>query len=303
MNRNRVRKARENRKSNQRQDAAVPEGVTDPHRLARAFINMHCRDGSRRTTLRYYKQEWWQWNGKYYKRVSIAEMKARLSAFAKDRIDKANLVGYTVKPKVTTGVVGNLLQALQSELLVPDVVEMPAWTNSNEHTDFIPVNNGLIDAKNLLPGRPAMLRSPSPEFFSQVALPVDYEPGATCPKFQNFLDEVLQCDAEAIAFLQEWFGYCLVTDTSLERFVILVGEDDMALNDFRAVFLPYCVERQPDGRYRDPESRVPTGRILDEGAHRLCEIPGVGEAQRIHSSLSVQALSQWVERCCPRFSL
>ncbi len=23
----------------------------------------------------------------------------------------------------------------------------------------------------------------------------------------------------------------------------------MALNDFRAVFLPYCVERQPDGRY------------------------------------------------------
>ncbi|MEH2331482.1 hypothetical protein [Nostoc sp.] len=23
----------------------------------------------------------------------------------------------------------------------------------------------------------------------------------------------------------------------------------MALNDFRAVFLPYCIEKQPDGRY------------------------------------------------------
>ncbi len=187
-------------------------------------MKIHCRDGGGRPTLRYHKQEWWQWNGKCYGRVSIAEMKAGLSAFAKARIDKATLVGYKVKPQVTTGVVGNLLQALQSELLVPDAVEMPAWLGRIEHIDYIPVNNGLIDVQKVLQGWQDVLRSPSPEFFSQVALPVDYKPGATCPKFQNFLDEVLQGDAEAIAFLQEWFGYCLVTDTSLERFVILVGE-------------------------------------------------------------------------------
>jgi putative DNA primase/helicase len=61
-------------------------------------------------------------------------------------------------------------------------------------------------------------------WFSQTSFPYTYDPVARCPRWESFLDEVLQGDQERIGLLQQWFGYCLTNDTSQQQFIVAVGD-------------------------------------------------------------------------------
>lgn len=63
----------------------------------------------------------------------------------------------------------------------------------------------------------------SPEYYAKAALPVTYDPDATCPLFLKFLKEVA---SPYINFLQEWTGYHLLKDQRYQRFIILLGDGD-----------------------------------------------------------------------------
>lgn len=57
-------------------------------------------------------------------------------------------------------------------------------------------------------------------------LDIDWNEAATCPRWLKFLDEVFVNDTDKdqkIAFLQQWFGYCLTADVSQHKFVWMVG--------------------------------------------------------------------------------
>ena len=51
----------------------------------------------------------------------------------------------------------------------------------------------------------------------------DYDESADCPRWKAFLEEV-QLEKDTIQRLQEWCGYCLVPDVSLQRCLMLVGD-------------------------------------------------------------------------------
>jgi P4 family phage/plasmid primase-like protien len=57
-----------------------------------------------------------------------------------------------------------------------------------------------------------------------VALAYAFQPDAGCPQWHAFLQRNLAGDPGTIALLQQWFGYLLLPDTSLQRFLLLVGE-------------------------------------------------------------------------------
>ncbi|MEP3441204.1 MAG: phage/plasmid primase, P4 family [Sulfitobacter sp.] len=50
-----------------------------------------------------------------------------------------------------------------------------------------------------------------------------FDPKRHCPRWIKFLQEALGSDAEAIRFLQQWFGYCLTGDTSEHALVFVYG--------------------------------------------------------------------------------
>lgn len=52
-------------------------------------------------------------------------------------------------------------------------------------------------------------------------IPVEYNPGARCPHIQGFLNDVMQ--PEDILCILEFFGYCLIPDTTIQKAVMLVG--------------------------------------------------------------------------------
>lgn len=57
-------------------------------------------------------------------------------------------------------------------------------------------------------------------------LDIEWNEAATCPRWLQFLDEVFIQDADKdqkIAFLQQWFGYCLTPDVNQHKFVWMVG--------------------------------------------------------------------------------
>lgn len=79
-------------------------------------------------------------------------------------------------------------------------------------------NNGVLDLKT------GNLLSHSPEFLFTKIVKVDYIPGAPCPHWLKFLDEIMGGDQEMVDFLQRAVGYGLTGSTREQCFFILYGK-------------------------------------------------------------------------------
>lgn len=85
---------------------------------------------------------------------------------------------------------------------------------------FLCLRNGTLDLTKF------ELVAHSPEHRLRTRLNVSWDPNAGCPRFMEYLDSVFEPDAdktEKIAFVQQWLGYLLVPDTSLQKMLWLVG--------------------------------------------------------------------------------
>ena len=89
-------------------------------------------------------------------------------------------------------------------------------------SDIIAFRNGLLDIEAWLKGGTTLLPH-TPLWVSTSCLPFDFDPTATCPRWARFVQEVFPKDDGQKETLQEWFGYCLASDTSLQKFCIWVG--------------------------------------------------------------------------------
>lgn len=75
--------------------------------------------------------------------------------------------------------------------------------------------NGVYDLME------SQLQPHNPSFFYVNQIPHDYVPAADCPEWRKWLSEVIR--PEDIAFMQEWFGYCLLSEIGEAAFLILTG--------------------------------------------------------------------------------
>lgn len=92
------------------------------------------------------------------------------------------------------------------------------------------LNNGTLDLRTL------ELHEHNPDDLITQLAPVDYDPSATCPRWDTFISEIMEpsddeadgrdkstVGAEKAAFLQTYLGYCLTGDTSAEAFLVMYG--------------------------------------------------------------------------------
>ncbi|HEX7082358.1 MAG TPA: phage/plasmid primase, P4 family [Gammaproteobacteria bacterium] len=78
--------------------------------------------------------------------------------------------------------------------------------------------NGTIDL------RTGELREHNPADYITRIAPVEYDPNASAPRFERFLDEITDGNRPLAAFLQRWFGYCATGDVREQKFVIHIGQ-------------------------------------------------------------------------------
>ncbi len=202
------------------------EACNDPHRLARAILSRIGRDAHGRIKLRSYANLWWEHDGRRYVWQDQTDFETRITAEIKtlfDEWDASDSQGHRLK--VTQALVSNVLNALRSEpgVRVHKGLTQPIWLGVVRHTNFLAFQNGLLDLNELTSGNTPQLRPHTPEWFSPVCLPYDYEPTASAPGWEQFLNWMFNHDPELIRVTQEWFGYCVVMDTSLEKMLIAVG--------------------------------------------------------------------------------
>lgn len=192
-----------------------PEGRSkDPYVLADALLKSNF-SASGDSTLRYWRSEWWQWQGGAYSRLTENEIHAIMWRDLED-----------LAPTVSNALVSNVQGALKARVLLPNVQECPVWIDGPNcsRKDYLAFSNGLLDLNSYFSGGPVILMPASPKWFSSVIFPYEYNHSADCPRWKAFLQKNLEGDPERIALLQEWFGYCLTPDTDKQRFLLMVGE-------------------------------------------------------------------------------
>ena len=86
------------------------------------------------------------------------------------------------------------------------------------YNHLINTRDGMLDWKDMT------LIEHSPRYFSMFQIPIHYDPEAECPMWRKAMKDWLVDDDDLIMFLQEFIGYCLIPDASMDTSVILLGE-------------------------------------------------------------------------------
>jgi putative DNA primase/helicase len=215
-------------------DNALPDDASVT--FAAEFLDRLARDEQGRLLLRAWKGSFYRFNGSCFRRQQVEQIEAEIYRFLKSVKVRVNR-GSRWAPKWRTAVyqpeprkVSDVTKTLAHESIVPSPVDrMPAWLNdagaaAPDPADIICFQNGLLDIRQLRndEGLAALLPN-TPDWFSETCLPFDFDPDATCPAWEEFLDSALQEDAERKSALREWFGYCLVASRKYQKMLMLVG--------------------------------------------------------------------------------
>lgn len=136
---------------------------------------------------------------------------------------------------------------------------------------FINVKNGRLDWQKL------KLHPHQIRYFDTVQLPVLYDPEASCPNFEKYLETTF--DADVIPLVKEIMGYCLIPSTKFEKAVMLTGSG----SNGKSVFLDVI-------QYLLGEDNISNVDLqsLEENKFMAAEL--LGKLANIYADLSAQAM-------------
>jgi putative DNA primase/helicase len=203
-----------------RPDLALPQPEL---RRAAAFDNM--QEFKRHRCMiagldkwRFWRGEFWAWDGSGYARMSEDKVKKEIWTFLDGA--RARVGDGSARFQPNPGQVTGLLDALRAGVFVDEEMEPPRWFGEDRGSAkrLVTFHNGLVDA---LTGE---WMAATPEFWSHGSLAFDYEPRARCPRFEGFLVEVFPGDEASAQFVSEWLGYCMTWETGLHKIALLYGE-------------------------------------------------------------------------------
>jgi P4 family phage/plasmid primase-like protien len=178
---------------------------------------------ARRPRLLNHHEEFLDWDGAAYVGLTEATMRAEAWTFLEScrvRDKEGELRPFLPNP----GTVSAALDALRAvSHLPPSREEPPLWLDGRagpNPLDLLPTRSGLLHLPtgDLLPA--------TPELFTRNALDFSHDPAAPEPRrWLGFLQEVWpgEDEADCIAALQEFMGYLLTPDTSLQKALLIPG--------------------------------------------------------------------------------
>ena len=113
--------------------------------------------------------------------------------------------------------ISDVRRAVKLELNVGQAIPDVHFKGKGSRCSFITLNNGILDVES------GELMAHTPNWFCFTSVDLNYDEKAECPIFKGFLQDIWDGDSELIESLQLWIGYCLLTQTNLQRFAIFKG--------------------------------------------------------------------------------
>jgi len=183
-----------------------------PYEIARRFLfDRYSLEGV--ATLRWWSAEWRKWTGTHYAAMEEDALRAEIYQF----LARANGGKLDPAPKHVNAVI----DTIKAWALLPVDVEVGAWLGKGEapwgDEETICCKNGVL---RLSDGR---LWPHDPRLFALNVIETEYRPGATAPRWMQFLGELWSEDVATPNALQEFFGLVLTDETRFQKGFILVG--------------------------------------------------------------------------------
>lgn len=203
------------------------EGMVDdisPLALARRWLDFHTIDGV--PTIGSYNKQWVKyWDGRY---VDWPENEVRGDIYNYFDGLEYTKMGPNKEPIIdnltlTRSRVSDILDALNADC--PITLDPPIWRDGKTFPnpkDLIVFKNGILNVNQYFEGNHNLLE-PTPLLFTFNAVPHEFNLDAKCEFTQKIIQDILSHDKEKLALLQEWLGYNLLTDQSMEKFMLFVG--------------------------------------------------------------------------------
>jgi putative DNA primase/helicase len=201
---------------------------SNPMAIARQFVAEHFA-GDDVDLLRRHRGDFYIWNGSCWPETEEEGLRANLYRWLEPAcyIKQTEAGPKSVPFEPNRNKVANAIEALKAVTHLSANVFAPAWLDRSgvgqedrpiDARAVVAVANGLLH----LPTR--TLYEHTPTFFSQYALPFDFDPNAPAPeRWLRFMDELWGDDVESIETLAEVMGYVLGGGTSQQKIVMLIG--------------------------------------------------------------------------------
>lgn len=192
------------------------ETVLDPNRMARLIARKHL--------VRYYNGGWFKWDVNRFRPIKSVDTDYLVGTTLKHVIDTQFITDDNgMAKRLTRTMRADALAALKEVVYLPSASRIPFWTDGSEgNAPMFAMANGLIKQADAINGN-ATLYPHVPGYFNTMLFPYDYDPSATAPRWEAFLKQVLENDAERINILQELAGYLLIPSNEQHKFFMLLG--------------------------------------------------------------------------------
>lgn len=167
--------------------------------------------------LRRWREEWYLYEQGSYIKVADDTVRQTVTAYmqqyAKDLFWREK-----TRINVTRNFVTNVISNIEAMVHIKETQELNTFLDRVDRGRFLSLKNGLLnlDTRELL--------SPTPNYFTAVCLPYNYDPDAECPQFDLFLQDVMLGKQDYIDLLQEFIGYLFRPDLREHKFLLCVGE-------------------------------------------------------------------------------
>lgn len=144
-----------------------------------------------------------------YKMIFEQEMENNIDTFMAENY---LLEHRTVRRKIkdTIGRIISLLSRTEGRNFTDDIVAREKW--------LLNLQNGLLDMETFI------LKPHTPKYFSIVQVPYDFNPTATCPKFERFIETISDKTKSTAQMIQEMFGYSIMEGNPKHKVFYLYGD-------------------------------------------------------------------------------
>ena len=113
-------------------------------------------------------------------------------------------------------------------------------------SDSFDTDNNLINLKNGVYNiKDGILLQHDPKYLFLHQIDVVYKVNANCPKFKEFVNQIL--DKDSVEIIQELFGYCLYRSHFIKKAFIFLGEKDTGKTTLIRVLIRFISEKNISG--------------------------------------------------------
>lgn len=222
-----------------------------PADVARAVIEMAEESGY---FLKEFKDELYAWSGKHFLKVPDKQLIKFVS------LEWANQSGYQLKSRTAS----NYKELVDN---IKDNIDSMDFKVERLKNRVLNLKNGVLEIDKR--GNVHFSQQHNPDFMPTYLLDFDYNPNAKCPKWDKFLNSVLEDSKEADC-LGEYMGYCLLPTHIFESFMMLVGEGGSGkstiINMFRNFFQPEKISSLQMQQFYGHQLDAITDKIINIGA-------------------------------------